>query len=157
MDEPTDHDHIERIRQQEAIVREKELELRSCQEAVKEAREDLSMAIAKLRTIIRNGPEEQMELPLSSDDDADFEEQWAARMKTRLEDAITLTKSERETFEAVGVYTVADFERLRAGQIDGYHGLTALKGIGQAKADRLEDAVLEWADRERKTMTEPVS
>lgn len=139
---------MQRIKQQEAHVRELEVAYKTKQEESKSAREELSDAIFQLRRLIRGEVEEQPELDFG-DDGEPSDESWDALLSaTKLIDAITLTKPQRKKFEDLGVITVKHFEQLRAAELPGISGSLA-QHFSEATADKLEDDVLDWMDRKR--------
>lgn len=155
--------HYAKIREQEYKCRQLELEVSTAKEVYTDAKDMLKEAVARLRMLIRGGPDEQLELPLEdgTQDDAQTsgdvslrEEAWSRLLAgTRIEDAIPLTKFERERLEDAGVITVQHFEDLRAGKLREYpRGLLSIKRFGPATIDKLEAAIIEWYDSQNPGM-----
>ena len=150
--------HYAKIREQEYKCRQLELEVVDAKEAYTDAKDTLKEAVARLRMLIRGGPDEQLDLPLDDDEEvdaesdmpradaADREARWQRLLaSTRIEDAITLTSAERERLEDAGVITVQHFEDLRAGKRPEYpRGLASIKRLGPATITKYEDALLAW-------------
>lgn len=144
--------HYAKIREQEYKCRQLELAVSETKEAYVAAKDTLKEAVARLRMLIRGGPDEQLQLALEDGDpvDAEFEgrgeAEWDRILRTtRIEDAIPLHRAERDAFAAMGIETVKQFEDLRAGKIDGYpRGLVSVKGFGKAKITKYENAILDW-------------
>lgn len=146
--EEVDLVRMRKIKEQEAHVRELEVAYKTQQEATKEAREELSLAIGRLRMLIRGEVEDQLELDLDSEEPT--QQVWDTLLSTtRLEDIVTLTKSQRQKFGDIGVVTVKQFELLRAGDLPGYSGNLTDLIKNYAVCSKLEDGVLDWCDRQR--------
>lgn len=91
-------------------------------------------SVAKLRSLIRRGPDDQKKL--------DFPDDWRA---TAIGEAITLTDSQAEKLTEAGVSTVEEFENLRAGQNKDYpNGLSDLPRVGEATITKWEDEIVDW-------------
>ncbi len=144
---------LERVAEQEAKVRQLEVDYKVCQEETKAAREELSEAIALLRRIIRGEDEEQPGLDFGDDDENINEEptddEWERVLEeTPLYSAIKLTKPQREKLENIGVESVKHFEQLRAGQYAAFDGdFYNLKGFSVAAREKIEEDLLDWCDR----------
>lgn len=147
-DEQVDKVRMQRIKQQEAHVRELEVAYKTQQEETKNAREELSDAIFQLRRLIRGEVEEQAQLDFG-DTGEPTEDSWDALISsTKLIDAVTLTKPHKKKLDDLGVITVKHFEQLRASELPGISGGLS-DHFSEAACDKIEDAVLDWMDRQR--------
>ncbi len=115
----------------------------------KAAKKAHEAVVSRLQGLIRRGPSTQLELDLKDQPplaDSLREAQWKDKLeKTLLKDAVRLTPSHIEKFEAAGVKSVMDFENLRAGKNKDYpKGLRSIKGFGDAAITTLEEMMLDW-------------
>jgi hypothetical protein len=147
-DHSVDHVRMQKILEQEAKVRELEVSYKTCQEETKDARQELSAAIAFLRRLIRGEVEYQAELDFG-DDGEPTQQSWDELLEsTQIQDVVSLTKQQRKKLEDHGVRTLKQFEQLRAGDLPGYSGYLS-DMFNESIADKLEDGVLDWNDRQR--------
>lgn len=127
--------HFEDIRELEAKCDKLEGEFETAKAEASVAKKRLEEAILTLRSTIRRGPDAQLQLPLGEDD-------WKA---TPIGEALQLNEKDAELLVEASVDTVGQFEEIRAGNSAFYPGgLTDIPGVGQAKADKWEDEILDW-------------
>lgn len=127
--------HFEEIRELEAKCDRLEGEFETAKAEASVAKKRLEEAILTLRSTIRRGPDAQLQLPLGEDD-------WKT---TPIGEALQLTEKDAELLQGAGVDTVRDFEEIRAGENPFYPvGLTDILGVGQAKAEKWENEILDW-------------
>lgn len=113
-------------------------------DAAKAATEEYNGAVSLLRSTIRRGLNTQPELPGfdASADPAQEEQSWR---DAPIREAIRATKKQAEKLVEAGVLSVGQFEDLRAGKNKHYpDGLIAIRGIGEATADKWEKEILDW-------------
>lgn len=121
--------------------------------------------VSELRRFIGRGPSLQPELPFDdAEKQADSKQQphndsaqnveqakiahHEELMSKPIEEALTLTKKQREKLEEAGVKTVGDFEQLRGGQHKDYPGgLRDLPRVGDATVDKWEEEIIDWLKR----------
>lgn len=125
-------EHLEAIKAIEIECRALESEHLDAKAEAKATKERWERRMAHLTEVIRQGPNPQLELPFSESD----EDVWKEHP---IMEVLTLTPKQIEVLQEADIVTVGQFEDLRAGE-----GLTSLKGIGQATADKWEEEALEW-------------
>lgn len=136
--------HLSKIKKAEDECDMLESVYRDAQTAAKEAKQAYEAAVLGLRSIIRKGPNPQLDLPLTAESE-DTDESWKDIPITT---AMRLTKSQAEKLADAGVRTVYEFEQLRAGSLRDYPGgLSDLPRVGQATIDDWEDQIVEFWDR----------
>lgn len=129
------HRHeIGRLTHRRFVLAKREAELK---EELKAVKADGDLLTNRILRMLRDGPQ----APLFEEENLTHEE----CLKTPIREVITATELQLEQLEAVGVKTLGDFEKLRAGELDGYpDGIKSIKGMGQAKVDKWENEVLDW-------------
>lgn len=134
--------HYREIQELEAECDRLEGEYEERKATASAAKSAWQAAVELLRSTIRRGPDAQMQLPLAGAGDA---EDFAAAMAADIIDAFPhLTGNQVDLLDDAGVRTVSELEQLRA-----VAGLRSVKGFGEAKADKLEDMLLDYLAKHR--------
>ena len=133
-----------KAKQAEVDVVKRELDYRK--EEVKELKADWEMKVAELASIIKEEPEH---LPLFDGQKKQAEpvvnDAWRSASINELALGVAITNALLES----DITTIGRLEEVRAeGDIAGM-GLRSIKGIGEAKAQKIEEAVLDWLTRNR--------
>ena len=128
----------------------------------KEAKAVWESAVDRLQRVIRERHQSKMDFakpkpvgtplnghaaaaPPPAEDDA-----WKDRPIRELSD---LSPGILTALEDIGVTTIGRLEHLRGGQDPDYpRGLNSVKGFGEAKITKIEDAVTNWLDRNRDSL-----
>jgi hypothetical protein len=140
-----DQKWMEAVKFKESCCQAAEREYVDLKDRTQRAKKMLDLCVADLRKTVVDGSSGQMELDFGSDELDD--ESWKA---FPIEQAISLTEKQKEKLDAIGVSTVGEFEKLRAGTVGHPRGLIDVKGVGQATIDRWEDEILDWFDKREK-------
>lgn len=172
---PPDPEELKTLYSSLAHYRDVDAELQECSDEVRQAKDDVDRlkvelkeakgtheaAVDRLQRTIRERHQSKMDFakpkavgtPLngqaaqtpSPEDDA-----WKARPIRELSD---LSPGILTALEDIGVTTIGRLEHLRGGQDPDYpRGLTSVKGFGEAKITKIEDAVTNWLDRNRDSL-----
>lgn len=151
IDQPTpvmsgrEAEHYREIRSLESTCDRLEGEYEAARSSASAAKSLWSEAVSRLRECIRRGPDPQLALPLAGD-----------FMSTDIREVLKLTEKQAEALAECGIYTVQDFEDVRAGNVPDVQGITDVPGVGQATADKWEDQILDWIAKQAKTTTSVV-
>lgn len=135
-----EREFLESIQTAEEACDEAETEMVKASMLAREAKKTWEGLVAKLRNMIRRGPDPQQKLPGLDDEVSSTE-----YLEELLEVVLDLTKKQFEALDEAGIYTVGDFEDCRAKKIPHLpDGLRSIKGVGEATAERWENDVLAW-------------
>jgi hypothetical protein len=137
--------HYQEIQELGAECEKLEADFKDKKATASAAKSAWESAVSVLQATIRRGPDPQLQLPLG-DVTGQLPKTKPASdiMATPIGKALTLTKKLAELLEEAGIRTVDDFIKLQAGA-----GLRSIRGIGGAKADALENDLLDWISGER--------
>lgn len=152
--------HYSRIKNLESAADKAEYEWLALKEQSSAAKKAWELAVSKLRGCIRKGaqgyfdfskaPEKPVKGEPNKPEPADSDTTWEGEP---IENAIKLTKAQKEKLSEHGVKTVLDFEKLRGGQIKDYpRGLRDLPRVGDATIDKWEEEILTWLTEHRKAV-----
>lgn len=142
---------LAKIKAKELIVGDKLRVYNSLKHDAKEAKKEYDEEVSNLRSLIRSAGER---LPLF---DKPFENKPADEAAAPVENTawrdepisvLSLAAKVEEKFIEAGYDTIGKLEDLRASdQLGG--GLRSVKGIGEATADKIEDAIIGWLTEHR--------
>ena len=140
-----EHDHLAAImamgKECDALAQEHECD----KKAAKESKEALDEKLDELRSLIRTGPNPQMELPFKP---VVTPQSWES---VPIGTAMKLSDRQKDLLESAGVKTVGEFESLRGKNRKDYpDGLLSLKGVGEKTITKWEDEILDWLGKNRK-------
>lgn len=143
---PQEATHYAAIREKEREVAELEEAMQEAAEQHKTARKAFEAADTALRRLIHEGParaDPQKTLPFPNDGEGEYTApeawQWAS-----LSSLQGLSEHEQALLVDAGIETLGQLEDLRAGA-----GLQSIKGIGEATASKIEEAMLQWLTEHR--------
>ena len=157
-----EREHQEKIARMEFECSRLEAEYTDLKAECVICKKELEGTVVALRRCIRRGPSAQPQLNFDEPntdapkevapstaasesavtEETSVDESWR---EIKLEDAIEIKASVLQKLHDVDVYTVGQFEDLRAGKKkDHYRGLIDVKGIGESSVDLLEDLILHW-------------
>jgi hypothetical protein len=129
--------HYQEIQELGAECEKLEADFKDKKATASAAKSAWESAVSVLQATIRRGPSPQLPLP--------FREAPEYLQTDILEAFPDLTARQVGLLEDSGILTVGELEDLRAGA-----GLRSIKGIGEAKADQLEDMLLDFISRKQR-------
>lgn len=153
--------HYARIGNLEKAANKAEIEWIDLKEQASAAKKAWELSVSRLRGCIRKGAQgyfdfsKAPEQPAAkgkgqSKDEPATDSSWEGEP---IENALKLTKAQKEKLSEHGVKTVLDFEKLRGGQIKDYpRGLRDLPRVGDATIDKWEEEILNWLTEHRKAV-----